>query len=64
MQPPTCPVVLKQRNICDLSLLLSRQPNGREVVPRTRHLKKTCIPNVSVAIMRCGQRMQVVNGGR
>ena len=48
----------------DLFLLLSRQPNGREVVPRTRRLKKTCIPNVSVAIMRFGQRMQVVIGRR
>ena len=26
--------------------------------------QKKCIPNVSVAIMKCGQRMQVVLGGR
>ena len=63
MQPPACPVVLKQRNIWDLSLLLPRQPNGREVVPRIRHLKKRCIPNVQ-KIMKCGQRMQVVIGGQ
>ena len=43
MQPLACPVVLKQ-HIWDLFLISSRQPDGREVVPRTRHLKKKVHP--------------------
>ena len=39
MQLPTCQVVLLQRNIWDLFSLLSRRPNARLVVLKTRLLQ-------------------------